>query len=139
MLLSLHDFADPNCVFDMNLDHVNVYVADLEEMSQFYQDILKLKPGYRPSFSGPPGEWLYDESEHPVVHLSTTSAGTRGTRQHLDHIAFRTDDIEGVIRELDSRKIKYEIYEVDEINLIQVFFHDPEGGRLEVSAVKRSS
>ena len=89
----------------MNLDHVNVYVADLEEMSQFYQDILKLKPGYRPSFSGPPGEWLYDESGDPVVHLSTTSAGARGPRQHLDHIAFRTDDIERVIRELDSRKI----------------------------------
>ena len=123
----------------MNLDHVNVYVTDLENMSQFYQDILKLKPGYRPSFSGPPGKWLYDESGHPVVHLSTTSAGARGRRQHLDHIAFRTDDINGVIRELDSRKIKYEIYEVAEIDLIQVFFHDPEGGRLEVSAVRRPS
>lgn len=123
----------------MNLDHVNVYVADLENMSQFYQDILQLTPGYRPSFSGPPGEWLYDGSGHPVVHLSTTSAGARGARQHLDHIAFRTDDIEGVIQKLDSRKIQYEIYEVAEIDLIQVFFHDPEGGRLEVSAVKRPS
>ena len=139
VLLSLHEPPDPSCVFGMNLDHINIYVADLDEMSQFYQSILQLTPGYRPSFSGPPGEWLYDRSGHPVVHLSTTSAGTRGTRQHLDHIAFRTDDIEGVIRELDSRKIKYEIYEVDEIDLIQVFFHDPEGGRLEVSAVKRPS
>ena len=89
--------------------------------------------------SGPPGKWLYDESGHPVVHLSTTSAGARGRRQHLDHIAFRTDNINGVIRELDSRKIKYEIYEVAEIDLIQVFFHDPEGGRLEVSALKHPS
>ena len=56
-------------------DFEDDYVADLEEMSQFYQDILKLKPGYRPPFSGSPGEWLYDESGHPVVHLSTTSAG----------------------------------------------------------------
>ena len=123
----------------MNLDHVNVYVENLEGMSQFYQDILKLTPGYRPSFSGPPGAWLYDGSGRPVVHLSTTSTGSSRRHQHLDHIAFRTDDIEGVIRELDSRKIQYEIYEVAEIDLIQVFFHDPEGGRLEVSAVKRPS
>jgi len=123
----------------MNLDHINVYVTDLEEMSRFYQDILKLKPGYRPPFSGSPGEWLYDGSGHPVVHLSTTSAGGRGIRQHLDHIAFRTDDIEEVIRELDSRKIKYETDEVAELDLIQISFHDPEGGRLEVVAVKRSS
>ena len=39
----------------MNLDHVNVYVTDLENMSQFYQDILKLKPGIAPLSLARPG------------------------------------------------------------------------------------
>ena len=122
----------------MNLDHVNVYVRDLENMSQFYQDILRLTPGYRPSFSGPPGAWLYDESGRPVLHLSTTSTDSSRMHQHLDHIAFRTNNIEEVVKQLDSRKIEYEVYEVPEVDLIQLFFRDPEGGRLEVSATKVS-
>ncbi len=122
----------------MNLDHVNVYVRDLDNMSQFYQDILKLTPGYRPSFSGPPGAWLYDGSGRPVLHLSTTSTGSSRMHQHLDHIAFRTNNVEEVIKQLVSRKIEYEVYEVPEVDLIQIFFRDPEGGRLEVSATKAS-
>ena len=122
----------------MNLDHVNVYVRDLENMSQFYQDILKLTPGYRPSFSGTHGAWLYDESGRPVMHLSTTSTDSSRTHQHLDHIAFHTDNTEEVIKQLDLRKIEYEVCEVPEIDLIQIFFRDPEGGRLEISATKAS-
>ena len=122
----------------MNLDHVNVYVENLEGMSQFYQDILKLTPGYRPSFSGPPGAWLYDGSGRPVVHLSTTSTGSSRRHQHLDHIAFHTDDLKDIIKKLELRNIEYDLYEVPEINLVQIFFHDPEGGRLEVSAAKAS-
>ena len=122
----------------MNLDHVNVYVENLEGMSQFYQDILKLTPGYRPSFSGPPGAWLYDGSGRPVVHLSTTSTGSSRRHQHLDHIAFRTDDLKDIIKKLELRNIEYDLYEVPEINHVQIFFHDPEGGRLEVRAAKAS-
>jgi len=122
----------------MILDHVNVYVRDLESMSRFYQDILGLTPGYRPSFSGSSGAWLYDGSGRPVIHLSTTSTDSSRLHQHLDHIAFRTNNIEEVIKQLDSRKIEYEVHEVAEVDLIQIFFHDPEGGRLEVSAAKAS-
>ena len=107
-------------------------------MSLFYQDILNLTPGYRPSFSGPPGAWLYDGSGRPVLHLSTTSTGSNRMHQHLDHIAFRTDDMEEIIKQLDLRKIEYEVYEVPEVDLIQIFFRDPEGGRLEVSTTKVS-
>tara|TARA_Y100001934_G_C12197413_1_gene699453 strand:+ start:625 stop:996 length:372 start_codon:yes stop_codon:yes gene_type:complete len=122
----------------MYLDHVNVYVENLEDMSQFYQDILSLTPGYRPSFSGPPGAWLYDGTGRPVLHLSTTATGSSRTHQHLDHIAFRTDNIDKIIEKLDWRKIEYDLYEVSEIDLVQIFFHDPEGGRLEVSATRVS-
>ena len=122
----------------MILDHVNVYVRDLESMSRFYQDILGLTPGYRPSFSGSSGAWLYDGSGRPVVHLSTTSTGSSRRHQHLDHIAFRTDNLKDIIKKLDLRNIEYDLYEVPEINLVQIFFHDPEGGRLEVSATKAS-
>lgn len=71
-----------------------------------------------------------------MLHLSTTSTDSSRMHQHLDHIAFRTDHIDEIVKQLDLRKIEYEVYEVPEIDLIQIFFRDPEGGRLEVSTTK---
>ena len=123
----------------MKLDHVNVRVRNLTEMCQFYEDILRLKTGYRPAFPGARGAWLYDETGRPVLHLSTASDGADRANHPIDHIAFRTDDITEMMEQLESNDIAFQDDEVPEIDLIQVFFYDPEGGRVEVSGTKRPS
>ena len=117
----------------MKLDHVNIRVRNLAVMSRFYVDILSLTVGHRPPFSGAPGAWLYDDTGHPVVHLSTISTSVKRAGQNLDHIAFRTDDLAQVMKRLKSNGVEFEIDEVPETDIVQIFFRDPEGGRVEVS------
>jgi glyoxylase I family protein len=49
------------------LDHATLRTHDLEGTRAFFEQVLGLKPGYRPEFSFP-GYWLYAEGE-PVIHL----------------------------------------------------------------------
>jgi len=53
------------------LAHYAVRAGDLEASRRFYEDVLQLRPGFRPPFAFP-GVWLYlDEegSDSGVVHL----------------------------------------------------------------------
>jgi len=123
----------------MNLDHVNIRVQNLERMCSFYQDVLDLKVGYRPPFPGSPGAWLYDSAGNPVVHLSTSTTPNNQTGPSLGHIAFRTNELSNVVNRLKSNGIEFEIEEVPETQLIQIFFNDPEGGRVEVCSATQLS
>jgi glyoxylase I family protein len=52
------------------------------------------------------------------------------------HIAFRTDDIEGIKRRLTERGVPYADYGAWAIKgWTQIFFHDPEGNIVEVHQV----
>ena len=50
------------------LDHVNVRTRNLERMVDWYERILGMKTGKRPSFSFP-GAWLYVDDKPYVVGL----------------------------------------------------------------------
>jgi len=119
----------------MKLDHVNIKVRDLDKMCKFYADVLGLKAGYRPSFAGAPGAWLYNQLEQPVVHLSLLPPNAERSGRNLDHFAFRTDDLAEVIQRLDSHGIEFKADEISETSLKQIFFDDPEGGQVEVNSV----
>ena len=118
----------------MNLDHVNIRVQNLQKMCWFYQDVLGLKVGYRPPFPGSPGAWLYDSAGNPVVHLSTSSTQSDQTSHSVGHIAFRASELATVVDRLKSNGIEFQIEEIPELGLIQMFFTDPEGGRVEVAS-----
>ena len=42
----------------MGLDHVNIHTADLDGLCRFYEDVLGLAKGPRPSLTRA-GAWLY--------------------------------------------------------------------------------
>ena len=44
------------------LDHINIETTDLGPSLRFYEEVLGLKPGWRPAF-GVPGAWLYTAEE----------------------------------------------------------------------------
>ena len=123
----------------MNLDHVNIRVQNLQQMCWFYQDVLGLIVGYRPPFPGSPGAWLYDSAGNPIVHLSTSTTQSDQTVYSLGHIAFRTSELSTVVGRLKSNRIEFQIEEVPEMELIQIFFTDPEGGRVEVVSTRQQS
>lgn len=113
------------------LDHITIHCRDLEVSRRFYADILDLKDGYRPPFDGPPGAWLYDDRERPVVHLYAGREGGETQHPALDHIAFVVNDLVGVKKRLIDRGIDFDTAIVPEMDAEQVFLSDPDGIGLE--------
>src|SRR4029077_4239820 len=70
------------------LDNATLRTHTLEGTRAFFEQVLGLKPGYRPKFSFP-GYWLYAEGE-PVIHLIPGEGGTVDrTGETIDHVGFR--------------------------------------------------
>lgn len=118
----------------MQLDHINITAPGnrLDELRDFYRDVLGLTEGYRPTFSRP-GYWLYAEGR-PVVHLIQSRTGSipHGIAA-LDHVAFRSRGLEAMKSRLRDFGVDYQESFVGDIGLTQLFLADPAGTRIEIN------
>lgn len=116
----------------VQLDHINIAAPAslLQQVKQFYIDHLGFAEGPRPEFSSP-GYWLY-ANELPLIHLSEKNRSGSGN-SHLDHIAFRGLGLMALVRRLEQAGIEYRRNYIAELDMSQVFFHDPAGTGLEVN------
>jgi catechol-2,3-dioxygenase len=124
----------------MKLDHINISAPMelLREVRDFYCSVLGLKEGYRPDF-GQKGFWLYS-TDKPLIHLSESDAVLAGMKQgHLNHVAFQTTGLEDMTERLKSKNIEYRSCYIAEINMSQLFFHDPAGTCIEVNFLNEST
>jgi catechol 2,3-dioxygenase-like lactoylglutathione lyase family enzyme len=118
----------------MELDHVNIAVpaGQLEALRDFYCAVLGLEVGARPAFDRR-GYWLYGTAGSACVHLIESDRHRRHeTPGHLDHVAFRATDLAGTRRRLDAAGIAYRVSRIPELDLTQLFLHDPAGVRVEL-------
>ena len=94
------------------LEHCTIRSTKLSETRQFFEDVLGLQQGPRPPLRMP-GFWLYLK-EVPVIHLMEIGKhyeqdpfGQILEQEEgsgaLDHIAFRGQDPNGIILELNFR------------------------------------
>ena len=90
------------------IDHYNLAAPRkmLDQLRDFYCDVVGLSLGERPDFSRF-GYWLYAGGK-PVLHLSET----RNTRKtppdaSFDHAAFKCSDFERTERQLSAKGIDY--------------------------------
>tara|TARA_B100000676_G_scaffold91147_1_gene90890 strand:+ start:5498 stop:5899 length:402 start_codon:yes stop_codon:yes gene_type:complete len=120
-------------VAQLALDHITIHCRDLEVSRRFYATVLDLESGYRPPFDGPPGAWLYDDQERPVIHLYAGRDADDAPNSALDHIAFAVNDLVSVKERLADRGIAFETATVPELDAEQVFLSDPDGIGLEIS------
>ncbi len=125
------------------LEHFLVRAADLAATKAFYETVLGLRDGDRPSFPFP-GHWLY-LGETPCVHLVGTSLDARrsaylddGDRTGadvgsgaVDHIGFWATDLDGMIERLDGLGVPARRVEVP--GLVQLFVKDPNGITIELN------
>jgi len=119
----------------MQLDHINISAPMdlLREVRDFYCAVLGLREGPRPDFSRP-GYWLY-AGDQPLVHLSESKVHYVSEQKgHLDHVAFRTTDLDALVARLESWGVSYTKVHVPERGMTQVFFSDPAGTGLEVNS-----
>ena len=115
-----------------NLDHINVYCADLDRSRTFYADVLGLRDGARPAF-GVPGAWLY-LGDRPVVHLVGGRAGEAPlTTGPFDHIAFEADDFQTMRARLKSLDLDFQENDVPDFKIQQLFVRDPDGVKIELN------
>lgn len=112
------------------LDHVNLHTDDLEGMANWYQDILGLRPGARPSISVP-GVWMY-LGDTAVVHLVLHERPLSRSAGSLEHFAFRATGMEAFKEKLTARGIAFDQQDVPGTDIVQFNLNDPMGNHLHI-------
>lgn len=105
-------------------DHVAIRVGDIRRSIEFYRDVLGLELRKaigdfdNPTMVWFPGVQLVQKTEH-----DTGEAGWR-----FAHVAFRSNDVEAAVRELQGRGLKFLPHEPGK----PYFFEDPDGVIIEL-------
>jgi catechol-2,3-dioxygenase len=106
----------------------------LEELRQFYTDVVGLTVGDRPPL-GNFGYWLYGGGTD-LLHLSECDPGEEravGVATTFDHAAFRCSDRAQVEQKLADSAVKYKLAQVPRTGQVQLFFKDPAGNGVELN------
>ena len=117
------------------IDHVNIRApaADIARLKQFYCDVIGPSDGWRPEFESR-GHWLY-AGAHPLVHLVEDETGHGvGVMAGVDHVSFRSDDLDSFIERLRQRGIEYRLTRVPTLGHRQLLTRDPLGIGVEITA-----
>jgi catechol 2,3-dioxygenase-like lactoylglutathione lyase family enzyme len=115
------------------VDHFNIVISpsQVEETLRFYREVLGLREGFRPNF-GRPGWWMYT-GDHPVLHISLKEiAPTTGATGSFDHIALNATGWPEMKARLERMGIAFEEQLVRDNTVLQIFFRDTNGLRIEL-------
>jgi catechol 2,3-dioxygenase-like lactoylglutathione lyase family enzyme len=122
----------------VGLNHINITAPWelLEQVRDFYVDVLGLTVGDRPDFARK-GFWLYAEDK-PIVHLivchdQDVRADGKAAPSFIDHIAFTCKGLDKVIERLKGLGIVYRVTEVPSRGQVQILFRDPVGMGIEMN------
>lgn len=112
------------------MNHFTILTDDVDATIAFYGELLGLAPGERPPF-GFPGAWLYAAGA-PILHVIGGRPRTELKPGVIDHMAFSASGLAATIERLDARSLPYECRRLPGAGTWQVFFHDPNGARVEL-------
>ncbi|AXI61769.1 hypothetical protein DLD99_15235 [Pseudomonas kribbensis] len=111
-------------------DHLAFNTADGQALQDAFGALLGLTPGRRPPFPFP-GRWLYQDRQ-ALVHVIEQPALDEAA---LSHIAFRTDeDAAVVLKRVQGSGLPYQLAQVPEDGIWQIFVQMPGGLVLELDA-----
>ena len=119
------------------LHHVAMIVSDYQRAREFYVEKLGF-PVLRENFREERGDWKLDLKfgDGELEIFAIPGAPPRPTypeAQGLRHLAFRVEDIEEAVRELEALGIPCEEIRWDPYSEKRMtFFHDPDGLPLEL-------
>ena len=129
-----------------HIEHFLVAADDIDATRDWYTRVLGMKSGPHPDF-GFPVHWMY-LGDVDVVHIgpSATTAGdaqkkylgrtSQGTGQGtgaIDHIAFRATGLRDMMEHLKREKVDFRQRRANGQALFQLFFHDPNGIKIELN------
>ncbi|KAG7559485.1 Vicinal oxygen chelate (VOC) domain [Arabidopsis thaliana x Arabidopsis arenosa] len=126
----------PNPLNIVSLNHVSLNCHSVEESKSFYEKVLGFIPVHRPGSLTSEGAWL---SGFGIgIHLLCSSEDECARKTTIDpkdkHISFQCNNMiqmEKTLKKMDVSYLKTSIAD-GEIQVDQVFFHDPDGFMIEI-------
>ena len=121
------------------LNHTNFRAprALLDELRNFYCDVVGLKQGERPAFRSF-GYWLYAGGQ-PLLHLAEAEATENRVaeaKNTFDHVAFTCAGRQEMEAHLVRRGVSYKLACVPRTQQVQIFLNDPAGNGVELNFEK---
>jgi len=114
------------------VNHFTILTDDLEATLAFYETHLALKPGPRPPFVFP-GAWLYAEGgSDAILHVISGKDKSLLVKGVIDHMAFTASGLQAAVARLQGAGLPYELRKVPGYGTWQLFFHDPNGAKVEL-------
>jgi catechol 2,3-dioxygenase-like lactoylglutathione lyase family enzyme len=122
----------------LSFSHFGMFVTDVARMEDFYTRLLGFTVTDRGDLETPRGKLLLvflsrdPREHHQIVLVSGRPAGL--PFNPINQISFRMADFSGLremYRRVVDEKVK-ELYPVCHGNALSVYFHDPEGNRVEL-------
>src|SRR3954468_23402379 len=129
-----------------HIEHFLIAADDPDATRDWYARVLGMRAGAHPDF-GFPVHWMY-LGDVDVVHIgpSARNAGDiqkkylgRGSQDAgagtgaIDHIAFRATGLSQMISHLKAEKVPFTQRRANGQALFQLFFHDPNGIKIELN------
>jgi catechol 2,3-dioxygenase-like lactoylglutathione lyase family enzyme len=129
-----------------HIEHFLVAADDIDATRDWYARVLGMKPGPHPDF-GFPVHWMY-LGDVDIVHIGPSAKNANEIQKKyigrtsqdegkgtgaLDHIAFRATGLRAMLDHLGKEKIAFTQRKANGQALFQVFFHDPNGVKIELN------
>lgn len=122
-----------------DLNHINLRAPQplLDEIRDFYVDVVGLREGERPDVPIA-GYWLY-AGDRAIVHLMDSAyRGMDGNElaagaSHLDHFALTCSDIEDMEEKLKNLGVEYRRNDMPQYGFRQLLLRDPTGMGVELN------
>jgi len=129
-----------------HIEHFLIAADDIDATRDWYARVLGMTSGPHPDF-GFPVHWMYLGGVD-VVHigpsakmagaiqkqyLGRTSQGTGQGTGALDHIAFRATGLKDMLHHLRAERVAFTQRRANGQALFQLFFHDPNGIKIELN------
>lgn len=129
-----------------HIEHFLIAADDLDATRDWYARVLGMQPGPHPDF-GFPVHWMYlggvdvvhigpsakNAGEIQKRYLGRTSQASAAGTGAIDHIAFRATGLAQTIEHLRKEKIAFSQRRANGQALFQLFFHDPNGIKIELN------
>ena len=131
-----------------HIEHFLVAADDIDATRDWYARVLGMRSGPHPDF-GFPVHWMY-LGEMDVVHIGPSAKGASENQKKylgrtsgksaqedgtgaIDHIAFRATGLRAMMAHLEEEKISFTRRRASGQALFQLFFHDPNGIKIELN------
>ncbi|MDQ5849203.1 MAG: VOC family protein [Pseudomonadota bacterium] len=129
-----------------HIEHILVAADDIDATRDWYARVLGMTSGPHPDF-GFPVHWMYLGGVD-VVHIGPSAKGANEIQKRylgrtsqdagagtgaLDHIAFRATGLRTMLEHLRKEKISFTQRRANGQALFQLFFHDPNGIKIELN------